>query len=218
MRSLGRIAAFALLPLLAGCFDYREGFAFRSDGTVVVTVETVMSAAMFAMALQGNADTFCPAIVEDVPQGFTAVAERATEEDGDAVCRITATGPIALLPDALASAGLRPPGLDEESATITLKDLGGGVYSFDLVYTVPPEDTAPPATPEAAAAAAQMQAMEAMIIEAMAGRLLTWSVTARRIIETDGTLVGNTATFELPLTITMTDPGTEHTFHVRFAI
>ena len=218
MRVFMRFAVLAALPLLAGCFDFRQDLTVNSDGTVVMVMEMAMSAEMAAFAAQeGGEDSFCPALIDPVPEGYAATTELLTRENGDSVCRITATGPIALLQAAIDAGTLMPGGVDEEGAAlIKITDEGGGVFSYDLLFVVPPEEPpTAPMTPEEAAFEAQM---ETMVLEAMEGRLLIWSVTAPRIIDTNGTVVGNLVSFELPLAISMTEPGTTHEFHVRFAL
>jgi hypothetical protein len=218
MRLLSRIGVLAAaLPLLAGCFDLTQNLTVEGNGTVTYVTEMGMSAEMRQMAEESaDGDEFCPKDFTDLPPGFTATTAESIRENGDAVCTLTAVGPIEQLEAAIASGKLTLGGMDEDAPEVTIVNEGGGVYTYTLTLNIDPEETpATPPTPEEAAMNAQM---EAMILQAMEGRMLTWTVTAPRILSSSGTIEGNTATFSLPLTISMTDPGSQHVFTVRFAI
>jgi hypothetical protein len=218
MRLLSRTAVLAAsLPLLAGCFDMSQSLTVDANRTVTYVTEMAMTADMMAFAEEGEEqEEFCPTEFEDIPPGFTATAEESTRENGDAVCTVTAIGPLDQLQAAIASGKFIPGGMEDDAPAITLVDEGGGVFLYTLTLAIDPEE--PPTTPLTAEEMAFQTQMETMVLQAMEGRMLTWSITAPRIISTTGELVGNTATFSLPLTISMTAPGTTHTFEVRFAL
>ena len=218
MRLLSRMGVLAAsLPLLAGCFDMSQSLTVDANRTVTYVTEMAMTAEMMNFAEEGEErEEFCPTEFTDIPPGFTATAETTTRENGDAVCTVTAIGPLDQLQAAIASGKFIPGGMEDDAPEITLVDEGGGVFLYTLVLTIDPEE--PPATPMTAEERAFQTQMETMVLAAMEGRTLTWSVTAPRIISSTGTVEGNTATFSVPLTISMTQPGTTHTFVVRFAL
>jgi hypothetical protein len=224
MNKLARIGAFAILPLLAGCFDARQDIVIDSNGTATMTLEVALApvddilamlippdelAAMppaqkDAIAAQVAAqqdDELCAPDPEDVPDGFTVTVETYVRDDGYNACRATMVGPIEKLGQALADqAGTDGP-------TTELVDEGGGVYAFRFYLPIP-------ATPDQTIDADTL-AMMAALTE---GRSFVISITAPRIIETSGVLEGNTATLEIPAIALLTAPEQEYDFTVRFAL
>lgn len=215
MRILSRLAILATLPLLAGCFDFTQGVTVAADGTATVTLESVMKPQMLAMDPELPGADFCePPDAAEIPAGFTAVAERSTREDGSAVCLVTMTGPVESLSELLANQALGPEGAEDQEYQVTLTDEGNGEYTYAMTFSIA-ADEEPPATPEALA---QQQQMETMMLQMMEGGVLTWTLSAPRIISTDGVVDGNTATYTVPLTAMITDQGTTKGFTVRFAL
>jgi hypothetical protein len=223
MRKLAVWGVLALLPLLGGCFDMRNDLTVAPDGTATVVASFSLSADIMGMmgaaagAAGGSAkapadDDFCPDdIADDIPAGFTATHERTTAENGDMVCTITVVGPIDRMNDLLATENFNPGGgVEGDDGTITLTAEGGGVYTYALTFAIPAEEA--PTPEEAAMQATMMQAMRDM----MTGRMMTWSVTAPRILSSTGTIDGNTATFVIPVTDIIDNPGGTYAFEVRF--
>lgn len=223
MNKLARIGAFAILPLLAGCFDARQDIVIESNGTATVTFELAMApvddilamlvppddlAAMpqaqkdqiAAQVAAQQGEESCGPDAEDVPEGFTVSVETFVRDDGYNVCRATMVGPIASVGDMLAEqAGTDGP-------AVTLGDEGGGVYAFRFYLPVP-------ATADAALDPDTLAMMTALT----EGHSFVISITAPRIIETSGTLDGNTATLEIPA-IALMAPQEEYDFTVRFSL
>lgn len=215
MRMMPRLAALATLPLLAGCFDYSQSLNVAADGTATLVLVAEMSVELLQMDPDMAGEDFCPAPApEDIPAGFTVTTEQTDGPEGSAICTTTATGPLDELQAVLDEQALLPGGVDGEGGILTLTNEGNGEYSYNFTFTIPDEEEAG-ATPEMQAQADQM---EAMMLQMMADGTLTWSVTAPRIISTNGVQDGNTATFTLPLTAMLTDQGIEHQFNVRFAL
>ncbi|MGD9737849.1 MAG: hypothetical protein AB7O56_04090 [Bauldia sp.] len=215
MRILSRLALLATLPLLVGCFDFTQGVAIAPDGTATVTMVSVMKPQMLAMDPELPGDDFCgPPDAADVPADFTAVAEQTTGDDGSAICTVTMTGPMESLAELLANQALAPDGAEDQDIQVTLTDEGNGEYTYAVVFEIAANDE-PAATPEAQL---QQQQMETMMLQMMEGGVLTWTLTAPRIISSDGVVDGNTVTYTVPLTAMITDQGTTKGFTVRFAL
>lgn len=217
MGMLSRIGALATLPLLAGCFDYTQSLSVTADGTATMVLEAVMGAAMLEMDPEAADDDFCPAMdPADIPDGFTATAEQAALEDGAQSCTMTITGPLDSFQAVLNDPEFLPGGVDGEGGAITLTNEGGGRYTYAFTFEIPADD--PPEQPLTAEEQAQNAQMEAMMVQMLAEGTLRWELTAPRIISTDGTLDGNTATYEIPLSSMVTGRGTTYTFNVEFAL
>jgi hypothetical protein len=210
----------AALPLLAGCFDMSQDLTVTRDGRATMVVELAMETEMMAMmeAEEGE-EEFCPAEDEDsgLPESFTTEVE-VIEGDEVTICRLTATGPLSDLAEALASGELMPADSDEASApTVTLVDEGGGVFLYTVDITVPDNDVVDgeELSEEEQAMNDQMEMMMRAMFE---GHTISWSVTAPRIIETDAEQDGNTVRYEIPLTAMVDNTGETLGFMVRFGL
>src|SRR5690606_6698943 len=65
----------------------------------------------------------------------------------------------------------------------------------------------------------EMEQLGPMMAAALAGHSMTWSVSAPEILATNGTLTEEGATFSVPLSDYLLDPGAEvHDYFVRFAV
>ena len=223
MNKLGRIAAIAVLPLLAGCFDASQSIVVAPDGTTTVTMEVAVAPAESILAMilppeqlaaipqeqvdqmvadmeADRGEALCAPEEGEVPEGFTATVETFIRDDGYEVCRATMVGPISELGEAIG---------EEGDTTITFTDEGGGVYFFSFYLPIPEDaDDTGLIDPET----------DAMIAAATEGRFITMSITAPRIIETSGTLEGNTATYQIPAFALLGAPEEAYEFTVRFAL
>ena len=209
MTKLARIGAFAALPLLAGCFDFEQSLTVAADGTVTMITEIAMSTEMMAMGFEEGDDEFCPAEDDnDAPPGVTMTTEESIRGE-DTVCTMTAVGPIEELV-AAASSGAFFPGDDDAGApAINIVDEGGGVYTYTMTMQSQGEEM--DLNPED-------EAMMAMFVPMFEGRTMTFSVTAPRIIETNGEVEGNTSTLVIPVIDLIMERDLEWDLTVRFGI
>lgn len=208
MTKLARIGAIAALPLLAGCFDLEQSLTVASDGTVTMVTEIAMSTEMMAMAFTEGDDEFCPTDEENgAPEGVTMTTEETIRGE-DTVCTMTAVGPLDELV-AAASSGLFFPGDDAGAPAINIVDEGGGVYTYTMTMASQGEEM--DINPED-------EAMMAMFIPLMEGRTMTFSVTAPRIIETNGEVAGNTSSLVIPLIDMIMERDMTWDLTVRFGI
>ncbi|MHA1559209.1 MAG: hypothetical protein ACTSWI_00850 [Alphaproteobacteria bacterium] len=216
MKYLGRIAVVAMLPLLAGCFNFVQSLSIAKDGVVTMVTEISLSTEMMALAFDGDdGDEFCPiAPDEELPPTFTITYEEFVRDE-DTVCEVTAVGPIQDLAEAIATGALLPGADDDDDGApvITLVDEGGGEFTYSLLFSSQGD-------PEAGPDEAAMMAMMAPLME---GRTLTWSVTAPRILsvndEADNVTVdGKTATIVIPALDLVTEAGVDYALTVRFRL
>ena len=216
MKYLGRIAVVAMLPLLAGCFNFVQSLSVAKDGEVTMVTELSIATEMMALAFaEDDGEEFCPAAQdEELPPTFTMTYEEFVRDE-DTVCSVTAVGPIQDLAEAIATGTLFPgdDGDDEGAPDITLVDEGGGEFTYSLMFSSQGD---PEADPDEAA----MMAMMASLLE---GRVLTWSVTAPRLLsvndEADNVTVdGDTATLVIPALDLVTAVGVDYALTVRFRL
>jgi len=221
MRKLVAVGVVGVVPLLAGCLDMNQDLAFTADGQATMQMRMAMDASILALAAEEDGTVnFCDTDdMTDIPQDVTVDVERSTEGDNE-VCVVTASGPIESLAAALNEGGLGT-GNDEadQSGQITLTDEGDGVYVFNVAIDAGEalgagEDAGDPD------AQAMQEAMMQMALAYTAGRTLSWSVTAPRIVHTTGELSadGRTATYSLALSDLFTMPEAGYGFTARFDI
>jgi hypothetical protein len=215
MKNLARIGALALLPLLAGCFDFVQSITVEPDGTVTFVTEVAIETDMMAVAFESSDQSdFCPTDEDtNVPDTVTTTTEQFVR-DADTVCRVTAVGPIADLTEAFETGALTPAGgTDEGAPEVTLVDEGNGVFTYTVhIASQGSEDTT-----------ADDEAMMTMMAPMFEGRSLTWSLTAPRIIEVNDdsdyvTLDGNTVTLTVPAFEMISQPGIVYDLNVRFGL
>jgi len=209
MNKLARIGAFATLPFLAGCFDFEQSLSVAPNGIVTMITEIAMSTEMMAMGFQEGEDEFCPAETDDdVPPGVTMTTEESIRGE-DTVCTMTAVGPLDELIAAIENGDLMPGEDDTGAPLIKIVPEGGGVYTYTMSMMSQGEemDIAP-----------EDEAMMAMIIPMFEGRNMTFSVTAPRIIETNGEVEGNTATLVIPVIDLIMQQEVEYNLTVRFGL
>lgn len=225
MRFLARLAALATLPLLAGCFDADISVTAQADGTTTLVSEIALAPADQLLAMMMPAETlaalpqaqkdamvaqiadqmqtdYCSPDDTDVPEGVTVAFETETRIDGYLVCRQIMTGPIAAIAEAAAEGALDA---GTDGPQITLTDEGNGVYLFHVLIPAG-EDTG------------LDDATAAMLAAGLEGHFVTWSVTAPRIIETNGELDGTTATAAMPAGAIMGPAAGDFEFTVRFSL
>lgn len=216
MKYLGRIAVVAMLPLLAGCFNFVQSLSITKGGVATMVTELSISTEMMGLAFGGeDGDEFCPiAPDEELPPTFTVTYDEFVRDE-DTVCSVTAVGPVEDLAEAIATGALLPGDDDDDDGApdIVFVDEGGGVYTFSLMFSSQGD---PEADPDQAA----MMAMMASLLE---GRVLTWSVTAPRLLsvndEADNVTVdGDTATLVIPALGLVTDVGVDYELTVRFGL
>ncbi len=176
MKTIAKIGALALLPLLSGCFDFSQTLSVEPNGTVTFVTEVAIETDMMAMAFDGEDESdFCPTdedTAADIPPTVTMTAEEFVR-DADTVCRITAVGPLDDLVTALEEGYLTPGGADEGAPQTTLVDEGNGVFTFTVHLSSQGTDDANP----------DDAAMMAMMGPMFEGRNMVWSVTAPRILD-----------------------------------
>lgn len=214
MKYLGRIAVVAMLPLLAGCFNFVQSLTVTKDGVATMVTELSISTEMMGLAFgEEDGDEFCPiAPDEELPPTFTITYEEFIRDE-DTVCSVTAVGPVDELAEAIATGALIPGADDDDDGApeLTFVDEGGGVFTFSLMFSSQGDPD-----PDQAA----MMAMMATLLE---GRVLTWSVTAPRLLsvndEADNvTVEGDTATLVIPALGLVTDVGVDYELTVRFGL
>ncbi len=210
MNKLARIGAFATLPLLAGCFDLVQDISVAPNGVATMVTEIAMATEMLAMAggFQ-EGEEFCPAETEtDLPPGVTMTNVQSIR-DADTVCTMTTTGPLDDLITAFNEGAFLPTEGDEGAPAIKIVAEGGGVYTYTMSMASQGDEMA--ANPEDAA-------MMAMLVPMFEGRTMTFSVTAPRIIETNGEVNGNTAMLVIPVQELIMEAGIEYSLTVRFGL
>jgi hypothetical protein len=209
MNKLARIGAFATLPLLAGCFDFEQSLSVAPNGIVTMVTEIAVATEMMAMGFEAEGEEFCPAETDaDLPPGVTMTAVESIRDE-NTVCTMTAVGPIDALIEAIADGGFLPTDGDEGAPAIMLVAEGGGVYTYTMITTSQGDEMA--ANPDDAA-------MMAMLVPMFEGRTMTFSVTAPRIIETNGEVDGNTVTLVIPVLEMIMEAGIEYNLTVRFGL
>lgn len=190
---IGRILVGLCALVLSGCFDMKQDFEFRTDGTAKATVRLAIDAALIGMAGGGSKEQFCGgAELRDLEKdGLRGSAEQSTE-GGDVLCLLTLEGATEKLVAAMADGKLMPADEDGDISKKMGISLTHDGDRYVLLISVPPmgkEDDA------------SNSSMRQMLLVAMAGRSLSWSVTAPKIVETTGVRSndGTEATFSIPL-------------------
>lgn len=195
MKSGGILVGLCAL-VLSGCFDMKQDFEFRTDGTAKATVRLAIDAALIGMADGDNGDDMeqlCGgAELRNLEKdGLRGSAEQTTE-GGDVVCLLTLEGATDKLVAAMADGKLLPADEEEDLSGKMGISLARDGDRYVLLISVPPmskEDDA------------SNSGIQQMLLVAMAGRSLSWSVTAPKIVETTGVRSndGTEATFSIPL-------------------
>lgn len=192
MRFGGILVGLSAL-MLSGCFDMKQDFEFRGDGTAKATIRMAVDAKLIAMADGDSKEPFCSdGMLQKVEKdGMKSSAQRTTE-GGDVVCIITLDGKTDALVAAMASGELMPGDDNAEAQQKMGISLTREGDRHVLLISAPPmgkeED---PST----------AGMQQMFLAAMAGRSLAWTVSAPEIVETTGTRSddGTVASFSIPL-------------------
>lgn len=205
-----------LLPLtLAGCFDMRQDLTIVDGDHAELRVRLAVDAAIIAMSTQnGKPDTFCDSATSPRFEGVEYAMVR-TAEGGDFVCSYTMTGPIEALSRMLASNQVlgAPQGADAQERPTMAIALSAEGDNYRFAVSVPMSAMFPDDQPE------NGMDMKPMMAAMLAGRSLSWSVTAPTIVETNGTLSedGNTVSFSAPLAMGLAEGQSDPEFHVVFA-
>lgn len=186
-----RIVVGLAALMLSGCFDMKQDFEFRGDGTAKITVRLAIDAALIAMS-QGGKEPFCGGgLLQQAEKDGVTGSVQQTTEGGDVVCLITVEGKSDTLITAMASGTLMPDDNKDVKERLGYSLTRNGDHYVFLVSIPPIGQKDDPAA----------QGVKEMFRAAMAGRSLSWSVTAPTILETTGTRSADNkvATFSVPL-------------------
>lgn len=202
-------AALAGCLAMSGCFDMKQDFVFKADKTAELTFRIGIDAALMALANQNSEKPFCPSdMAATNKEGVTGSAVSSTE-GGDLVCTIKMAGPIDTIVEAMSEVHLND-NQQQQQGILLAQD--GETYA--LTIELPPMQK-----PEEADKNPMAETMNAMLLAKMSGRVLSWSITAPSIIESNGTISDDrtVATYSRPLADAFTSPEPTR-FNVTFTL
>ncbi len=183
-------AALLAATSLSACLDVAQKIAV-DKGELSYTAEIRIDAKL--AALSNKKDGFCTGFDE---AGGESMKVQASESvvDGNVVCKLTAKGPIEKF--ATFTAG------NKETSLVNVSRAADGAWRIDSSFDMKDKAGANPM-------------MEGMMQAMLAGRTLSWSVTAPKVLETNGQLSpdGKTVTWSVPLASAYKE---KQSFHVVF--
>jgi len=204
------ICAIALL--LSGCFDLHQSIVINDDRTASYQMELRMSSVLLSMVAEQapgeddigfSTESFCndnELVERDIPEGMD-VAVDSYLEDQNLVCSYEVSGPLDKFVE-LNMQGDTKQGQGDLVTIVPLED--------DRVEITSRFDFSDWKTKEGGSGESNDEMAQQMISAIMAGRVMRWSVTAPQIIESNGEISedGKTATWELPLSLAISEKGT----------
>lgn len=167
----------------------KQEFRFSPDKTVDLTLRFAVDAALLALASKDSDPFFCPTqAVAKSRDGVSGKAVRTTE-GGDVVCTLTLSGPIDRVFEEITEMS----GEDKLHHSIRILD---DDQTYELVVEQPSYNR-----PNGAQSDPMTDTINAMLVTKMSGRVLSWTVVAPRVIETNGTVSEEStkATFSRPV-------------------
>lgn len=203
------VLALAGCLALSGCFEMKQDFVFKSDKTAELTFRIGIDAALMALANKNSEKPFCPSdMAATNREGVTGIVNSSTE-GGDLVCTIKMVGPIDTIVEAISEVRLNE-NQQKQQGILLVQD--GDTYS--LTIELPPMQK-----PAEAEKNPMAETINAMLLAKMSGRVLSWSVVAPSIIESNGTISEDrtAATYSRPLADAFTSPEPTR-FNVTFSL
>ncbi len=208
------LAALAASLMLCGCFDIQQNFRFADDGTVKVAMRLGLDASLVnMMESDEGSEPFCSdeSVGQAEESGIRITANRSTE-GSNVICAFEVEGPAATVLEQLNSGDLIPGEKPEDGPQMSVKLTR---ENDDLVFlvSIPPFGSEEADDPMA-------EGMEKMFLASMAGRMLSWSITAPKIVETTGTLSADkqTASFAIPLAEAFKNKSKAYEFRTVFQV
>lgn len=158
---------------LSGCFDMEQNFKFNADRSAEMSLKLAVDASLVALMSQNGNTPFCSQDMFARDQLNAVVT--STTEGSDVVCSIVLTGDM----DAIANFTKQTRNASNASIQIETGLVQNG-DQYTLSITIPPADSLRGGKEPMA------EAMNAMMLARMSGRVISWSVTAPKIVATNG--------------------------------
>lgn len=212
-----RMKVFAVLAaalMLCGCFEIQQNFEFADDGTVKVAMRLGLDASLVSMIESADdSEPFCgeETVEQAEKSGIKATTQRSTE-GSNVICSFEFEGPAKTVLETLNSGELIPGEKPEDGPQMNV-ELTRENDNLVFLVSIPPFGSEEADDPMA-------QGMEKMFLASMAGRTLSWSITAPKIVKTTGTLSAdeNTASYSVPLTEAFTNKSKTYEFRTVFQV
>lgn len=201
-KSMRFLLASLLLTMVSGCFEANQTIVINDDQTASYQVDLVVSSALLAMAKMASegAETSLETcdnemLNTDVPERMS-VEKKSYYKDDDLVCSFKISGSLSDFAELKMSGSMGKSGSDFDFIAIeSLPDNQIKISSiFDFTEESSPADEAQ--NPFA-------DSMDGMFTAMLSNRAFRWSVTAPKIIETNGQISadGKSVNWELPLSV-----------------
>lgn len=191
MRSswLRAVLAMVMSLSLAACLNMTQEIVVKADGSADLTMAVAVAMGTDAgQASDAGPRLNCSRDRSTAPASVD-VRYDGRQEAGDFVCEIRAHGSIATIAELVSTNQLYPGANSDRPLGMTLVPVGAN-YRLEVDLAVGDVNKSRP-----------NEATVKRVNEATRGRSLSWSITAPRILETNGVLSadGKTASFSLPL-------------------
>jgi len=202
------VAAFGLCLGLSGCFDINQTLELDEDGTAQFRFLLAFDAEFLALAEEQDMDTtaLCQTegFLEAVPPGLEREQTREMVDD-TLICGYTVNGPIEHFQN-LSAELVRETG---DADVLTLNLLENDQVEITSVYSFDEDEL------DGSGESGLGTTIKQMIASNFAGHVITWSLRAPRIVETNGALSsdGQTVTWVVPFEEAIMSGG-DYRFHV----
>lgn len=199
---------FVSLMALSGCFDINQTFELDEEGGAQFRFLLAFDAEFLALAEEQEMDTtaLCQTegFLEAVPPGLQREQTREMV-DGTLICGYTVAGPIERFQE-LSAELVRETG---DADVLNLKVLDNNQVEITSVYRFEEDEL------DGSEEGGLGGTIKQMIASNFSGHVITWSLRAPRIVETNGVLSsdGQTVTWVVPFEEAIMSGG-EYRFHV----
>jgi hypothetical protein len=209
MKILRGISITVVGLALSGCFEAGQDFTFKEDGTAIVETRLAIEASMIAMIEIGDGYRFCSDELSAASERGLLASQARSTEGTKIVCTMSIEGPTDTLVAYLDEGGFLPiPDDGKEKIRLKLAEVDG---RHELVISIPPVSSDEPEDEVA-------RNVQQMVMASMAGVVLSWSVTAPKIVESTGTILedGTRAEFSFRFADAFADKDTATEFRTVF--
>ena len=211
-RSVKFVLALLVLLMASGCFEANQTIVINDDHTASYQVDFIVSSALLSMAAMGNdkkeEEAKTPLdqckngmLNTDVPENMS-VERKSYYKDDDLVCTFKISGSLSDFAELDISGSMDKSKSDFDF--ISIEPLPDNQIRIASTFDFTEQDSSKDEAENAFGAS-----MEQMFAAMLSNRAFRWSITAPKIIETNGQISvdGKSVNWELPLSVAFREKG-----------